>query len=52
VQEEAENRIFQAELGFRAGRQNFISKLTEWAEKSEYLKISCDEFSVPTYTDT
>jgi dTDP-4-dehydrorhamnose reductase len=37
---------------FGAGKQNFIYKLIEWAKNSEYLKIACDEFSVPTYTDT
>ena len=35
---------------FGAGKQNFIYKLTEWAKNDEYLKIACDEFSVPTYT--
>jgi dTDP-4-dehydrorhamnose reductase len=35
---------------FGAGKQNFIYKLTEWAKNNEYLKIACDEFSVPTYT--
>lgn len=34
------------------GKQNFIYKLTEWAKNSEYLKIACDEFSVPTSTRT
>ncbi len=33
------------------GKQNFICKLAEWANKNEYLKIACDEFSVPTHTD-
>jgi dTDP-4-dehydrorhamnose reductase len=37
---------------FGPGKQNFISKLLEWAKNSEYLKIACDEFSVPTCTDT
>ncbi len=37
---------------FGAGKQNFISKLEEWATNSEFLKISCDEFSVPTWTET
>jgi dTDP-4-dehydrorhamnose reductase len=37
---------------FGSGKQNFIYKLIEWAKSSEYLKIACDEFSVPTYTDT
>ncbi len=35
---------------FGAGKQNFIHKLIEWSKNSEYLKIACDEFSVPTYT--
>lgn len=37
---------------FGPGKQNFIYKLSEWTKSSEYLKIACDEFSVPTYTDT
>jgi len=37
---------------FGKGKQNFIYKLSEWAKNNEYLKIACDEFSVPTYTDT
>ena len=37
---------------FGAGKQNFIYKLIEWAKNSDYLKIACDEFSVPTYTET
>ena len=36
---------------FGSGKQNFIYKLIEWTKNSEYLKIACDEFSVPTYTD-
>jgi dTDP-4-dehydrorhamnose reductase len=35
---------------FGSGKQNFIYKLTEWSRNNEYLKIACDEFSVPTYT--
>jgi len=37
---------------FGEGPQNFIHKLSEWARNSEFLKIACDEFSVPTYTET
>lgn len=37
---------------FGDGKQNFISKLVEWSAANEYLKITCDEFSVPTYTET
>ncbi len=50
---EADERslILRLSWVYGAGTQNFIYKLTEWSKKSEYLKISCDEFSVPTYTD-
>jgi len=34
------------------GQQNFIHKLRAWAAGNEFLKIACDEFSVPTWTDT
>ena len=37
---------------FGLGRQNFIYKLSQWAASNEYLKIACDEFSVPTWTGT
>src|SRR5512146_1021990 len=37
---------------FGPGRQNFIYKLTQWAAANDYLKIACDEFSVPTHTET
>jgi dTDP-4-dehydrorhamnose reductase len=44
--------IFRLSWVYGEGKQNFIFKLTEWAKNSEYLKIACDEFSVPTYTGT
>jgi len=37
---------------FGDGTQNFIHKLLDWASQKDYLKIVCDEFSVPTYTHT
>lgn len=37
---------------FGSGKQNFLFKLAEWAKNNDYLKIACDEFSVPTSTDT
>ncbi len=51
---EARDRCLVLRLSwvFGPGKQNFIHKLTEWAKNSEYLKIACDEFSVPTCTDT
>jgi len=44
--------IFRQSWVYGDGKQNFIYKLAEWASKNEYLKIACDEFSVPTYTNT
>ena len=37
---------------FGPGKQNFLYKLGEWAKNNDYLKIACDEFSVPTHTAT
>ncbi len=37
---------------FGPGKQNFVYKLQQWTANSEYLKIACDEFSVPTDTRT
>lgn len=37
---------------FGAGKQNFIYKLRSWADRNDYLKVACDEFSVPTSTTT
>jgi dTDP-4-dehydrorhamnose reductase len=44
--------VFRLSWVYGDGRQNFIYKLTEWAKHNEYLKIACDEFSVPTAVDT
>jgi len=53
VQEETDKfLIFRLSWVFGEGRQNFIYKLIEWSKDNEYLKIACDEFSVPTYTYT
>jgi dTDP-4-dehydrorhamnose reductase len=53
VREEAgKSLVFRLSWVFGEGKQNFIHKLMEWAKNNEYLKIACDEFSVPTYTDT
>lgn len=44
--------IFRLSWVYGNGMQNFIYKFSEWSRNNEYLKIACDEFSVPTYTDT
>ncbi len=55
--EMAVRRIMSRFLLFRLswvighGTQNFLYKLSGWAEKNETLKISSDEVSVPTFTD-
>jgi len=37
---------------FGRGKQNFIHKFLERAKSGETLKVTCDEFSVPTWTGT
>jgi len=44
--------IFRVSWVYGEGKQNFLYKLTEWAKTQEYLRIACDEFSVPTSTRT
>ena len=53
VQEELDRYlILRLSWVFGEGEQNFIHKVRDWSKSSEYLKIACDEFSVPTYTET
>lgn len=44
--------IFRLSWVFGDGERNFIAKLLSWVRGSEYIKIACDEFSVPTYTES
>jgi dTDP-4-dehydrorhamnose reductase len=44
--------VFRLSWVFGEGKQNFIYKLSEWSRNNAFLRISCDEFSVPTYTHT
>ncbi len=52
LEEQGRMLVLRLSWVFGAGKQNFIHKLAEWARTSEFLKIACDEFSVPTYTET
>lgn len=53
VQEELERcLVLRLSWVFGEGKQNHIYKLLERTKKEEYLKDTCDEFSVPTWTDT
>jgi len=44
--------IFRVSWVYGEGKQNFIYKLLQWAQAQDYLKIACDEFSIPTSTRT
>lgn len=44
--------IFRTSWVYGKGKQNFLYKLTLWSQNNDYLKIACDEFSVPTSTKT
>lgn len=44
--------IFRVSWVYGEGTQNFLYKLGQWVKEREYLKIACDEFSVPTSTRT
>lgn len=52
MHETDEYLIFRLSWVFGDGEQNFIAKLLSWVKGSEYIKIACDEFSVPTYTES
>ena len=51
LEETEKSLVFRLSWVFGEGKQNFIYKLLEWTKNNEYLKIACDEFSVPTYTN-
>lgn len=44
--------LFRLSWVFGDGKQNFIAKLLEWTRTSPFLKVACDEFSVPTAAPT
>ncbi len=43
--------LFRVSWVFGQGRQNFLSKLLDWAKNNKVLKIVCDQISIPTYTN-
>ncbi|MCP4138115.1 MAG: dTDP-4-dehydrorhamnose reductase [bacterium] len=43
--------VFRLSWVIGAGQQNFLYKLSTWAEKNPVLSISSDEASVPTFTE-
>jgi dTDP-4-dehydrorhamnose reductase len=44
--------IFRLSWLIGQGQQNFLYKLVQWAKQNPVLKISDDEISVPTFTNT
>ena len=43
--------LFRVSWVYGEGRQNFLYKLKNWAEKSSVIRVVCDQISVPTYTE-
>lgn len=43
--------VFRLSWVIGPGTQNFLHKLSGWAEKNPTLQVSADEVSVPTFTD-
>ena len=52
LNELAQCLVFRLSWVYGDGKQNFIHKLIERSKSSEYLTVTCDEFSVPTSTET
>ena len=44
--------VFRLSWVFGEGQQNFIAKVLAWSRSQEFLRIACDEISVPTWTET
>ncbi|MEO0278036.1 MAG: dTDP-4-dehydrorhamnose reductase [candidate division WOR-3 bacterium] len=44
--------IFRTSWVYGEGKQNFLYKLNQWVKNQDYLRVACDEFSVPTSTRT
>ena len=44
--------VFRLSWVIGKGKQNFLYKLTQWAKNNSVLKISSNEISVPTFTNT
>jgi dTDP-4-dehydrorhamnose reductase len=48
LREDREHLVLRLSWVYGRGKQNFISKLLQWSKSQEFLKVACDEFSVPT----
>jgi len=43
--------VFRTSWVYGEGKQNFLYKFSQWAQKSGEIKVSVDEVSVPTYVE-
>lgn len=50
VSEAPDSLIFRVSWVFGRGKSNFVYKFLTWSENRDFVKVSCDEFSVPTWT--
>ena len=51
VEGEIEDRlIFRVSWVYGRGKRNFVYKLIQWSENTETVRVSYDEFSIPTST--
>jgi dTDP-4-dehydrorhamnose reductase len=52
LQKETDNfLLFRVSWVYGEGKQNFLCKLIEWAEKQKIIRVACDQISIPTYTE-
>ncbi|MDI6890019.1 MAG: dTDP-4-dehydrorhamnose reductase [Thermodesulfovibrionales bacterium] len=50
--EETDNfLLFRVSWVFGEGKQNFLYKLKQWAEKQKVIRVVYDQISIPTYTE-
>ncbi len=43
------NLVFRLSWVYGDGTQNFVYKLLSWTKQNQVIRVSCDEFSVPTH---
>jgi len=43
--------LFRVSWVYGEGKQNFLYKLKQWAERNRVIRVVCDQISVPTYTE-
>ena len=46
-----DNLVLRTSWVYGDGKQNFLYKLTQWAQNNKEIRVTVDETSVPTYVD-